>query len=142
MGKPSDHPKFRALKRQWDVILMEVGFEDLEDERGQLKQRASNAYRGAHQVVREAKLEFYMQVAQRVAHTQFPNPRDRFIMECFAEGIKQVDINRMLFKCGRGMHRISLWKVIRKWLVRWNLKRVRASSSFGAKKRASNRIAA
>lgn len=124
MAKPSAHPKFKALKKKWDRILAETGFEDLEDERGNLKQRASRyeAYGGGDPISRKAKTDFFAQAAQHLSRTRFPNKRDRFIMECYVDGVKQVEIRRTLHARGMGLSRVYMWKIIRKWLVKWNLK--------------------
>lgn len=122
MAKPSDHPRFRALKRDWDLILAETGFDDLEDEYGNLKQRASNAYRGADAISREAKLSFFTQVSQHASHTRFPNKLERFIMECLGEGTKQIDIRRKLAERGIRKHRVTIYRIIHRWLKEWNLR--------------------
>lgn len=122
MAKPLDHPQFRELKMKWDQILAETGLEDLEDEWGNLKQRASNAYRGADAVTREAKLQFFTQVSQYTAHAKFPNKLERFIMESLGEGVKQVDIRLRLAEHGIRIHRVTIYRIIQKWLKAWNLR--------------------
>lgn len=122
MAKPSDHAGFRAKQKFWYRLLAETGFKDLEHPSGNLKQRASNAYRGAGQEQREAKLNFFMKVARRAAHTQFPDKAEKIIMESFADGIKQVDIRKKLAAKSHHNSRAYVWRVISQWLKTWNLK--------------------
>jgi len=122
VGKPSDHPGFKKIKRKWDQRLAESGFKDLEHPSGKLKQRASNAYRGASPEQREAKLDFFMKVAQHTSETRFQIRGEKFIMESFAEGVPQVEIERRLAARGIRKHRITILKIIKKWLLLWNLK--------------------
>lgn len=122
MGNPSDNPKFRTLSKQWDRILFETGFRDLEDKDGNLKQRAANAYRGASAVEREARLEFFTQVSHFVTQTKFGAPLEEFVMSKFSDGFKQVEIQKMLHKLGLPRHRCTIHRIIQRWLREWKLR--------------------
>lgn len=125
MGKPSDAPGFQALKRKWDRILDEVGFSDQEDAYGNLKQTAAGIYArygGRDSVSRGAREQFYRELGARVARARFPRKVERFILEGVAAGLTQVGIQRRLAAAGIRLHRVTIGRIVKKWLTAWGLR--------------------
>ena len=125
MGKPSDHPRFKTLKRQWDEILKETGFEDIEDELGRLRQYSRGIYSryGASNLVQlQAREQFWRRLTQCVAQAHFDDKLERYVMERYAEGKKQIEIQERLEAIGHPKHRTTIYLIVHKWLTLWNLK--------------------
>lgn len=119
---PFTSKSFKELQHEWYEKLAESGFVDIENDEEEVKQYAANSYRGASQEERIAKLDFFMKLSQHVMSTHFKNKTERFVMECYANGIKQVNIRKRLASIGIQRHRITIYRTIQKWLRIWNLK--------------------
>lgn len=117
---------FLTLQREWDQKLKASGFEDAEKSIGgtaRLKQRASNSYRGAIQVLREAKLEYYRSLTYHFHETEFSDEVERLIMERRAEGVLIKSICEQLRSMGERCHRETVRHIIRKYEIKWGMKK-------------------
>ena len=128
-------PKSNKLKQEWDKILEDSGFRDIEVEingERKLRQYAGSIYSKAehNRVDVHKRREYFLALSSRCNETLFGKFIDRFVMEQFAEGIKQVDIRRNLLKAGIKRSRISIYWIIRKYLTEWGMRgRVQNSKS-------------
>ena len=134
--------EFRDLEQEWASKLKDSGFEDaeiiLKNGSRKLKQRADYAYQHTmlpshkdsqesssaleEQSFREARLDFYMSVAQQVAEGKFDSDRDRRIMECFSEGMSNRATEETLAQEGLGCHHETIRHVQRRYLHVWGLR--------------------
>ena len=134
--------EFRDLEQEWATKLKDSGFEDaeiiLKNGSRHLKQRSDYAYQHTmlpshkdrqesssaleEQSFREARLDFYMSVAQQVAEGKFDSDRDRRIMECFSEGMSNRVTEETLAQEGLGCHHETIRHVQRRYLHVWGLR--------------------
>lgn len=123
MAKPSDHPGFKGLLREWNNKLKESGFQDIEEHRGGeliLKKSGTvRRYEMLDDITRDARVQFYRRVAQLVSNTRFDNEFDRQVLTLYAQGISQTDIKDLLNVEG---HRCKVYRPIYRWLKTWGLK--------------------
>ena len=131
MSKPSDHPGFKELLKEWNQKLYESGFRDVEVMReGELilKWDASERrHQRMDEVVREARAQFFRSVAECVVKTQFESDLERRILSLYAQGMSQAAIQRKL--CIKG-HRCKVYIPLYRWLEAWGLKWTRIKSSL------------
>lgn len=113
--------------REWEERLKRSKFPDIEftNRKGdrELVNSASNAYRGANDIERQARLEFFLECSSHCARTKFRRRIDKLIMERFSDGKQNVEIKKDLDRMGtrRDIHTIG--QTIRKFLILWGLYR-------------------
>jgi hypothetical protein len=126
MEKYWETNSFKDLKQTWYSKLEADGFKDAEKDCGDrqvLKKRSSDAYNQADQVVREAKENYYRQVAQRAMSEKFPRKADKVIMERHSEGWSRVKITAELRRLKIRLGYRTVQYTIRKYENLWNIKR-------------------
>ena len=132
--------KFKDLSKKWNKNLSDVGFEDaeieLKDDRT-LKQRASNSYRQASVIEREAKLQYYILLGRLVSSTVFPSEIEQSIMTKHADGESIKEIVEELTGQGILIHRRTIGYIIRRWeskwgIKSWNLKQMNLKKAIGS----------
>lgn len=117
---------FKALQIEWDEILRRSGFKDAEKRQGandQLRQRASNAYRGAPETIRENKAHYYELLGEFFYQEVFDDDVERLVMERRSEGVKIKDISRELRELGERSHRETIRHIIYKFEAKWGIKK-------------------
>lgn len=117
---------FKDLEQKWYGKLEEKGFKDEEKTiRGDrvLRQRASNSYRGASQVEREAKLRYYEILQCYAGREIFENSVDKLVMERRSNGIKIKDISEELRNKKEKCHRETIRFIIRRYEIKWGLRK-------------------
>lgn len=123
MAKPSDHPGFKDLLRQWNTILELDGFKDIEIEKhGELELPRCPSLRkfdNTHPLVAENRWRYYDLVAEYISETVFESEFEREILTLYAAGFSQAAIHRMLKIEG---HRCKVYIPLYKWLRKWHLK--------------------
>lgn len=118
MAKPSECQGFKQLLEIWNKKLSDSGFQDIEYA-NHLGSGSGRRYEKLDPIVREAKLQYFKQVALYVSQTQFDNPLDRDILTLYAHGYTQVAIKRIL---GIQGHKCKIYYPLYKWLHEWGLK--------------------
>lgn len=117
---------FDRLKDHWYSKLKNEGFVDLEKNVGKeprLIQNATNVYRQAAQVVREAKMNYFNLLCQSL---QEDPPKDRvenLILTRRSEGHKINDICKELKAVGESRYRFTVTCIIRKYETKWNIRK-------------------
>jgi ATP/maltotriose-dependent transcriptional regulator MalT len=123
MAKPSDSPGFDSLLTEWNRILKESGLKDIERSQGgelELKRPGTmRRYESMDLTTREAKEEYFRLVAMRVASTDFKNEREEKILNLYAQGMSQAEIQKRLKIRG---HRCKVYYPLYRWLKEWHLK--------------------
>jgi hypothetical protein len=123
--------EFKKQQREWYEKAAEGGtYKDIEKVVGgqsTLIQRASNAYRQAPRVVRQNKLAYYQLLATRVNEEKFDDAVDELVMRMLADGAKIRSISDELKVRGHRHHRQTIRYIVRKYEVRWNIKRWKQS---------------
>ncbi len=117
---------FRQLRDKWYLKLDTSGFKDQEKViagEPQLSQYASNAYRQASDVVRDAKLRYYELMAQLMNDNKPDDEVDLIVMTKWIEGNKIKDISAELKRKGKRCHRQTIRYIIRKYENRWEVKK-------------------
>lgn len=84
-----DSSNFKRLNKAWREKLKESGFEDEEDEKGNLKSKDS---RTALFKSRECTEEFYTCLAYYLNHSTNISDRDRQILNLYADGLMIKEI--------------------------------------------------
>lgn len=119
--------KFKELDKEWRTRLESSGFKDAEELRGNgeivLRQNSSNSYRNLSQVQRENRLKYYEILEAKLHLEQFENKIHRLIMERRAEGIQIKNISEELKVLDEACHRQTVRKVIRKYEIKWGIRR-------------------
>jgi hypothetical protein len=140
MAKPSAHPGFKILLKEWNRRLAETGFQDIETEflsEPVLKQSGTEKrYKRMDPVRREAKHQFFKILEEKVKRTRLKcqmvftfvsGPKGQFfeseqelnILSLYSQGVSQAQIKRRLSIEG---HRCQIYYPIYKWLKLWGLK--------------------
>ncbi len=124
MGKPSDHPGFKALLKEWNQRLKDSGFKDDElhfDSGNSTLKRPGNKgrYRLSSKEVIEAKSEYFSLIQEAVDEAAFANELEEKILKLYAIGISKAEIKRSLKIEG---NKSRVYEPIYKWLRRWGLK--------------------
>lgn len=118
--------QLKELQHFWDKKLEDTGFEDIEKTvRGErmLKQYAQSVFKRSNSVHRmEQRLEYYLLISHLCHEMMFGNFVDRFIMEHYAEGIKQKEILKRLKDAGIKRSRWKTLTTIKKYLAIWGLR--------------------
>lgn len=94
-------PDFKKLQEKWYAKLKREGFEDQEDENGNLKEHSARFYTKAHRNQAggwQAKAEYYQLASQFLLEYKFNNERERIIWEYHSNGISTYDIAATLKK--------------------------------------------
>lgn len=118
--------KFKELERLWYERLESIGFKDAEktiNGNSVLKQRASNSYRAAHQIEREAKLAYYNLLAGYYQQATIQDPVERLVIERRSEGFKIKQISEELRRLEERCHRETIRNIIRKYEIKWGIKK-------------------
>ena len=123
MGKPSDHPGFKAIYTEWNQKLLDSGFNDIEEMRnGKLtlkKTGTQGRFEQMAPLVRQAKARYFDIIGQKIVETTFDNDQEKRILTLYFEGFSYSDIIKRL---NTPLHRSTVWKILYKWLRQWNLK--------------------
>lgn len=121
--KPSDHPDFKKLLKLWDEKLKDSGFQDIEQTKnGQRilkKSGTETRFQRSHETVREARVNYYVLLSDKISQTNFKHEIDREILILHAEGVKQVEIKT---KLSSQLSRSTIYKKLYKYLREWGLK--------------------
>jgi hypothetical protein len=115
-------PKFKKIKFEWYEILEKHGFKDIEKSSQELKQNAPNSYRQSHPLIVENKLEYYLLLGHHIElEPNFDSDIDKFVMECFSEGLSNREIVDELIRIGKKRHRETVRFIRRKYEHRWGI---------------------
>lgn len=117
---------FKSLEREWYARLEKAKFEDAEETvngNSHLKQRASNSYRNARAVEREAKYAYYQMLASFCNEEAFQDRVERFVLERRAEGAKIKEICEELRKMNERCYRNTIARIIVKYEIKWGIKK-------------------
>ena len=117
--------EFRELQDEWYQKLKDSGFQDIEktvDEEQKLKQRSSNVYRQAPEVVRENKENYFTYLGQHIHDEGCDSPVDLHILSRRAEGAKYREIVEELKQMGTPRNRHSVRYIIRRYEKRWGIR--------------------
>jgi hypothetical protein len=118
--------KFKELEREWNERLARSGFRDAEttvNGRPLLKQRASNSYRGATLVERENKRRYYELLGVHAHAECFTDWVDCVVLHWRATGAKIKTISQILETLGERCHRETIRGIIRKYEMKWGIRR-------------------
>ena len=118
-------PEFRALQRAWYERLAAEGFDDIEEiVNGKLvlKQSAAHPYRGADELSRESKAQYYCFMADKVQREQFDSIVDWVIIFAHAHGKKIKHICKKLEILGIARARDTVRYRIRIYEMKWGLR--------------------
>lgn len=117
--------QFKILYNSWNQKLKDSQFEDaeidLKNDR-QLKQRATNSYRQATELEREARLEYFLTIGNLANETRFPTALDEYVMLRHSEGasIKEIVAEIRDFSIRRD--RKTIRYIIRRWQEIWGIR--------------------
>jgi len=117
---------FKKLARVWEEILAKdqtTNAEKLVNGRLVLRQGATNCYRQANEVARENKLRYYELLGANFHREEFTDDVEAFVMEQRAHGIKIQRICLELKAMGERCHRETVRGIIRKYELKWGIKR-------------------
>lgn len=117
---------FRELEKVWEERLKEAGFKDSEKinrSHRRLKQNASNCYRQAPEVLREAKLRYYELLGLNFYNETFENPVHKTVISMRKDGFKLKEISFYLKSNGKPNHRETIRKILRFYEAKWQMKR-------------------
>lgn len=119
--------EFRVLQKTWEAKLREDNFADAEsliNGKHVLKQRASNAYRGASALDRQAKQKYYNLLGEGFHAETFSDPVEAFVMERRSQGLSIKNICAELKSKGERCHRETVRHIILKYEAKWAVKRI------------------
>lgn len=117
--------KFSQLEQKWYEKLKDDGFIDQERKIGQdteLIQKASNVYRQAPEVVRDAKIIYFDVLKEYILISTFKDEGDKLIMMLRSEGYKIKEISQKLKELGQKNHRQTIRYIIRSYEHKWNIR--------------------
>ena len=114
--------EFLTLEKEWKDKLKESGFKDIENGQNQLKQRASNVYRQADEITREAKIHYFELLVAHVELNKFDNEIDKLVMTLKSQGKKIKEICEQLEKKGKKRYRRTVRLIIRRYETKWKIK--------------------
>ncbi len=115
--------KFKELQKEWENKLRESGFVDVEDDRGKLRQNASNSYRTTNHTLINAKLRYYELLGHWNHEKDFRDHVERLVMERRANGVMIKDICKELEGMGERCHRETVRWIIQFYEKRWKIKK-------------------
>lgn len=115
--------KITELEKVWKRKLLESGFVDIED--GDYLKVYDAYLIDKKYKLGKSNQEYYYLLSQIVSdpETMFDNRCHEFVMKCHADGITNADIVRMLNLKGMKRNRNSVTYIIRRYLVRWNIRK-------------------
>lgn len=133
MGKPSDHPDFERLDKEWRLKLAEAQFDDAEEVPGKnpdnrrLKRTSGGArqtgsgyrYQTMGEIARESRARYYEIIGQRIQETTFTCAQEHAILTLYFEGFTQEEIKA---KLNPPVCRFTVYRKLYKWLRAWGLK--------------------
>lgn len=125
MAKKSRANNLRQLQREWYRKLKKTGFVDAEKLSGNdmvLKRSASDAYRQASKVTRDAKQAYFDQMCYHAYQEHFDKKIDELVIKMRAEGANIKGICAQLKKKGYERHQQTVRFIIRKYENRWGVK--------------------
>jgi hypothetical protein len=115
--------KFKKLQNVWNEKLKASGFNDAESEY-RLKLPADHCYCWARtKEERENKLRYYVLLGQHFHAEEFQDAVDALVMERRAEGIKIKHISEELRQLGERCHRETIRYIIRRYEIKWGIKK-------------------
>lgn len=113
---------FKELQNEWYRRLSELEFNDIEDDKGKLKQNAGNSYRTTNHTIINAKLRYYELLGIWNHEKGFRDDVEKLVMERRANGVMIKDICLELESMGERCHRQTVRWIIqfyeRKWKIR------------------------
>jgi hypothetical protein len=125
-------PAFKELEREWHDRLREAQFKDAEKlVNGRLVLRRSanglsDAYRDAPSSIERAnKLRYYEILGIGFNSTEFDDEVESLVLERRSEGTKIKHICEELRQLGERCHRQTVRHIIRKYELKWGIKRKR-----------------
>lgn len=105
--------EFKALKAKWDKKLVDSGFEDIEQEDGNLKFWAAHSYIKRHDQIKiEAKEEYYRLAGHFLFDYKFETLKEKEIWQLHSEGVPFRDISIILNKKNVKTNKDSVNKVV------------------------------
>lgn len=108
-----DQKELKALTRKWYAKLKSKGFEDIEQEDGNLKVWESRLFKQGYNAEKfKAKEEYYRMAAKFLNDHHFDSDIERFIWSQHAEGVSIRDIVKMLKVKGKPAYRFGVHKTI------------------------------
>ncbi len=116
---------FKALQQAWYGRLKAEGFQDAEEViAGELllKQVAAHPYRGADDLTRSTKEDYFRVMAQAVQDAEFDSEVDRLILTAYAEGKKIKAICDELAGMGQTRGRATVRYKVRLYEMRWGMR--------------------
>lgn len=121
MAKPSDHPGFSTLQKEWYKKLKETGFDDVEQANDRPFIKSGTVVRfekmGADFI--EIQFQYFDRIAHHISRAAFEDEQERQILTLYAEGFTQREIKERL---GISGHRCRVYRPIYKWLTLWGMK--------------------
>ena len=117
---------FKEIEDYWYGQLERFGFKDAEktiNGNSVLKQSASNSYRNAKQVERDAKLAYYSLLQGHCNQEAFQDDIEKLVIERRADGFKIKQICEELRSLNERSHRETVRKIIVKYELKWGIKK-------------------
>lgn len=125
MAKFFQTREFRDLEKEWNEILSQSGFVDIErTKNGErvLKQNSSNAYRQADEEMRSARQEYYRNIGYHIFRTHFVRCIDCRVMFGVANGLSIKEIVEELKSDQIEVHRQTVRFIVRRFEHQWGLR--------------------
>jgi hypothetical protein len=120
-------PEFKQLEKEWYKKLEKNKFKDIEKNKNHGfggYQLASNSYRGASLVEREAKLKFYELMGEALwRENSFRDEVERFVMHRRSEGAPIKAICCELKEMGARCHRVTIERIVREYIDKWQIRK-------------------
>jgi hypothetical protein len=113
MSKPFDSPEFKKLQKEWAEKLKQEGFEDIESDKGNLKQWASSVFKSQYSEVLFQAKEDYYRIANQLLHEYvFNSALERKIWMLHAQGMGHINIATQLKAEGEKVYRDLVQRTI------------------------------
>lgn len=105
--------EFLALKKKWDKKLKSDGFEDIEQDDGNLKLWSSHFFKARfNETLFGAKEEYYRLAGQFLHEHIFKEQKTKLIWQLHSEGISIRDIVKALKKRGFKAYKNAVHRVV------------------------------
>lgn len=105
--------EFLELKAQWDKTLAKAGFEDIEQEDGNLKIWTSHFFKARHNPTLFAAKEDYYRLAGHFLNEHvFKDETERYVWEMHANGTSIREIAALLKQLGLKSYKNKVHKVV------------------------------
>lgn len=117
--------EFKRLYLTWEEKLEQSGLDDVEEgslDSRVLRQRASNVYRSAPEVVRWAKQSYFTLLAECAERHSFKSLIEQTIISFRCQGLKICEIASRLKDRGLDRHPKTIRSVIRHYECLWGIK--------------------